>query len=349
MIYLDHAAATKPLPKAIAALINTPQGNPNSTHAAGEAARASLGEALATIVRCIGARSGDIHLFPTATAAAQTAIYSCYAAGYAGQRNATEHHSILERTYIQRFVMQNTAATGRFFIAQMLANNETGEIYGKPELCKGDLWLCDATAALGHIPVDVEQLGCDYLVGDALKFGGVPGAAFLYVRPGAPFFPLIEGGTPPVALACAMAAALKWHTEHMDENRARIELLRETMISSLLAQMDILRVNSWIINISPEAEEKSLLLPHILNVSFDGVDGKALALMLSKRGVMVSAGAACTSGNNEPSHVLMAMYGDENRTRSAIRISLSHENTAEECEQAAKIIAECVQTLREIG
>lgn len=338
MIYLDHAAATPPLTEAIAALINAPQGNPNSTHAAGEAARNALGEALTTIARCIGVKSGDIHLFPTATAAAQTAIYSCYAAGYAGQRNATEHHSILESTYIQRYVMQNTAATGRFFVAQMLANNETGEIYGKPDLNSGDLWLCDATAALGHIPVDVKQLGCDYLIGDALKFGGIPGAAFLYVKPGAPFFPLIEGGTPPVALACAMAAALEWHVEHMAENCAKINSCMDKLYGILTRSVPDLVLNS-----------PRLTMAHMLNVSFPGVDGKALALMLSKRGVMVSAGAACTSGNNEPSHVLMAMYGDENRARSAIRISLSHENTAEECEQAAKIIADCVQTLREIG
>ena len=90
-------------------------------------------------------------------------------------------------------------------------------------------------------------------------------------------------------------------------------------------------------------------LPHILTVSFPGVDGKTLALLLSREGVMVSAGAACTSGDNAPSHVLMAMYGDEQRARGAIRISLSHENTAEECEQAAKKIAECVAHLREIG
>ena len=79
------------------------------------------------------------------------------------------------------------------------------------------------------------------------------------------------------------------------------------------------------------------------------MDGKTLALLCSKRGVMISAGAACTSGNNEPSHVIMAMYGSEIRARSAVRISFSHTNTVEEVKKAASIIAECVAELRAIG
>jgi cysteine desulfurase len=86
--------------------------------------------------------------------------------------------------------------------------------------------------------------------------------------------------------------------------------------------------------------------PYILNVSFIGVENGALALMLSNRGVMVSTGAACTTGDNAPSHVLMAMYGDEARARSAIRISFSHDTTEDEVRIAASEIVECVEMLR---
>ena len=194
MIYLDHAAATPPLPCALAALNSAaPWGNPNSAHAAGEAARNAIEQAYETIAERIGAASGStLYLFPTATAAAQTAIYSLTAAGYGVARYETEHHAVLNSTYIERTTAQNRGANGIAY-ARMLANNETGEIFPPPAREPGMPWLCDATAALGHIPVDVEQLGCSYLIGDALKFGGIPGCAFLYVAPGAPFFPLIEG------------------------------------------------------------------------------------------------------------------------------------------------------------
>ena len=339
MIYLDSAAAYPVLPCALDALTHTSQGNPNSAHAAGEAARDALEQARSKIAAIIGAKPEQIHFFPAATAAAQTAIYSLTAAGYGVVRYDTEHHAVLNSTYIERETAQSRGANGIAY-ARMLANNETGEIYAPPEREPGMPWLCDATAAVGHIPVTVEQLGCTYLIADAMKFGGVPGAAFLYVAPGAPFFPMIEGGTPSVALIAAMAAALEWQTEHMRENTIRMNSLRFGMINELL------EISDSTLNTPYESAET---IPHIINRSLPGVDGKALALLLSKEGVCVSAGAACTTGNNAPSHVLMAMYHDETRARSAIRISLSHENTAAECEQAAKKIAECVAHLRAIG
>ena len=341
MIYFDSAAAARPLPCALSALnsvLTGTWGNPNSSHAVGEAARKILDASEAKIRACIGAKSGRLYFFPTATAAAQTAIFSLTEAGYIVRRNPTEHHSILERTIAEKNAYTTRrcaypASTSMTAYATQLANNETGAILPKPV---GTPWLCDATAAMGHIPIDVEQLGASYVVADALKFGGIPGAAFLWVADGAPYTPLVEGGTFPVALIAAMAAALEWHTEHMDENTKKLEVLQKQFYYHLSE----IPKHKW--NTPMLAPH----LPHILNISFSGVDGKALALLCSKRGVMISAGAACTSGNNEPSHVLMAMCGDEARARSAVRISFSHENTVEEAEQAAKTIAECVAELR---
>ena len=347
MIYLDSAAATRALPCAIETMkqICSVPANPNSSHVIGQDARATLDAATAKIKHLIGANSGTVHYFPTATAAAQNAIYSLTAAGYGVCRYDTEHHSVLAPTFIEQETSKHRGTNGIAY-CRMLSNNETGETFESLRLDKGQYWVCDATAAMGHIPVNVKKLGCHYLIGDALKFGGVPGCAFVWVSDGAPFTPLVEGGTPSVGLICAMAAALEWHVEHMAENTEHIKALREIFVKSFQkACLDY--GNYGLVNGDWESSERQL--PHILNVSFEGVDGKALALMCSKRGVMVSAGAACTSGNNEPSHVLMAMFHDEQRARSAIRISLSHENTPEECEQAAKIIAECVKTLREIG
>ena len=338
-IYLDSASATRPMPLALGALSHVPWGNPNSSHADGQMARQALDHATAKIMRLIGATSGTVHYFPTATAAAQSAIYSAIAVGYATIRYDTEHHSVGDHTFLQTEIAESRPANGHFLHCRMLANNEVGTIYPPVDLPKGDFWLCDATAAMGHIPINVEQLGCHYIVGDSLKFNGIPGCAFVWVADGCPWYDMVEGGTPSVGLICAMASALEWHYEHMAENEKKLREMQWTIFSIL----DEMEESTWN---TPQGRQ---VLPHILNISFSGVDGKALALMCSKRGVMVSAGAACTSGNNEPSHVLMAMYGDEARARSAIRISLSHENTPEECVEAAKIIADCVTQLRAIS
>ena len=339
MIYLDNAAATKILPCVFDALDMAPYANPNSSHALGQEARFVLEQTTNKIKQLIGAKTGEVYFFPTATAAAQNAIYSACVVGYSTIRYDTEHHSVGGPTFVQTEICENRPANGHFLHCRMHSNNETGEIYPAPQLPKGDFWLCDATSSIGHVPFAVEQLGCHYLVADALKFGGIPRCAFLWVADGAPYYSMIEGGTPSVGLIAAMAAALEWQTEHMADNTNDLKLMHFALAQKM----------SEIPNVKINTPLGQPFLPHILNVSFSGVDGKALALMCSKRGVMVSAGAACTSGDNAPSHVLMAMYGDENRARSAIRISLSHENTVEECERAAKIIAECVEQLKALS
>lgn len=333
MIYLDNAAATRPLPCAIEAMNAVLQvsANPNSSHAAGQDARTTLEDARARIARCIGARPDEIHFTPSATAACQWAMETLSQNCAVTQVSAVEHHAVLD------FPVRTNAALDRRGIAQMLANNETGELFVPKRENKTDLLFTDATAAMGHIPIDVKALGVDHLAAGGHKFGAPCGIGFLYARHGAP---LAEQrfGTPPVALACAMASALEWHTEHMEENARKVHSCADAFYDVITRRTECYHLNL-----------ASNRLPHILNVSFDGVDGKALALLCSKRGVMISAGAACTSGNNEPSHVIMSMYHDEARARSAVRISFSHENTAEEAEQAAKIIAECVEQLRAIS
>ena len=216
--------------------------------------------------------------------------------------------------------------------------------FGIKELCQ--LWLCDATAAVGHVPVSFRQIGCDYLVADAIKFGGVSGAAILIAKKDAPLSPLIRGGgqergmrsgTENVPAVCAMATALEWQIEHMEENTMRLTGMRDML------ERELLKIDGAVLN-SPLHTRNCL--PHILNISFLGVDAHALVLLLSKQEVMVSAGAACSNGLNEPSHVIMAMYNDEARARSAIRISLSHENTMGECTYAILAITKAVNHLR---
>ena len=149
----------------------------------------------------------------------------------------------------------------------------------------------------------------------------------------------MRSGTENVPAICAMAAALEWQVEHMEQNTQHIAAMR-AMLFKMLSEIPDHRWNT---------PQNAPTLPHILNVSFNGVDAHALTLLLSKQGVMISAGAACSNGLDEPSHVIMAMYRDEARARSAVRISLSHENTPDEIVEAAKKIAAAVEQLRAIG
>lgn len=347
MIFLDNASATPTLDCAMRAFIVTPFGNPNSANAVGRKASDRLEEARVTMLRLLGAESGDTLIFTSgASEGAALAMKSLCDNCDVVYVNNTDHHCVTE--------YQRTLTGGKHRyktgIARMLVQNEVGDILLPPDISGDSLWACDVTAAIGHIPFafkDYENMS--YAFGDAMKFGGIPGCGFFLAKDGAPISQMIygapiRGGTPPVALISAMAAALEWQCDHMRENLIHVSMaLHPFMLQSLESLGVEFLLNSRLENGTANAS------PYIMNLSFPGVEGSALVLFLSRMGVMVSAGAACTTGDNAPSHVLMAMYGDEERARSAIRISFSHENTLEEVKLAAEKIAEAVRTLRGIS
>lgn len=335
MIYLDNSATTPILPCArevLNTVLSVP-ANPNSSHYCGDAARNRVEEARKVIAKCINARPDEIYFTSGATDACQWAMETLSQNCGLTQVSAVEHHAVMD------FPVRTNSDKPCKGIVQMAVNNETGEVFKMPiRGSRNDLIFTDATAAMGHICLNVNGTAkVDLLAAGAHKFGGPCGVGFLYARRGVKLAER-RTGTPPVALIAAMAAALEWQRDYMEANTCKIDICADVFYETLWN-----KVIGWQTN-SPTNR-----VPNILNVSFDDVDGKALALLCSKRGVMISAGAACTSGNNEPSHVLMAMYHDEQRARSAVRISFSHENTPQEAEQAAKIIAECVETLRAIS
>ncbi len=379
-IYLDSASMSKTLPVAREAFLNAPFGNPSSEHAIGQNARNALEQAREKIAACIGATPEQIIFTSGSTEACNIAINSMPAAFR--RCSPYEHHAVLdggdffskmdvsadlasvadEAATITRFqyeasqYLRNSLTVLRDLrmvaMAQMLANNETGEIYTLPKKQNlgdiPDLVFSDLTAACGHIPLSVSALDIDFGAFGSHKFGGVPGAGVLYAKDPSILSPLIRGGgqergmrsgTENVPAICAMAAALEWQTEHMAENTAKLSKLSEIM------QTELSKIDGILWN-TPLDKPR---LPHILNASFPGVNARALALLLSKEGVMVSPGAACSNGKSEPSHVIMSMFHDEARARSAIRISFSHENTEIEVSEAAEKIKNAVAYLRSIG
>lgn len=335
MIYLDSSSMERPLKCAIDEYnwaISDCFGNPSSAHEYGRRSREALEKARATTADCVKCKESEVYFLSSATEAATLALNSFYLAGVEVKASPYEHHSITEN-----IKPLYAGVKHKICVCQMITCNETGDLFiTRPD---ADYWLCDATAAVGHMQVNFES---DVMVADGLKFGGVPGAAFVLAREGVPLTPLFRGGgqergmragTENVPAICAMAAALKWQTENMERNLLHVTRLRAEMLNRLKGV-------DYLVNAMGETS------PYILNVSFLGVENGALALMLSNRGVMVSTGAACTTGDNAPSRVLMAMYGDEERARSAIRISFSHDTTEDEVRIAASEIVECVEMLR---
>lgn len=348
MIYLDHAAATQPLPCAldiVNLVLRDAWANPNSAHDEGQKAHAIVEASRESVARCLNCKPPEVHFCSSASEAAAWVSKTLYMNCYNIATPKWEHDAIWsaprdwERMYTPKLY-----DNGLF---QMLANNETGEIYDVSAARRenpGALIATDATAAVGQIPVDFADLGADYLFADAMKFGGVPGCAFLIVKDGAPLSDLMHRPTPPAALIAAMAAALEHSCKLMDSNRSHVSSLRREMVNYLKCIPGVMfNYVGYDGGLVPSR------LPGICNVSFDGVEGTALAGLLSREGVMVSTGAACHAGQLEPSRVLLSMGYDEERARSAIRISIGAENSAEDIRRASLIICQCVEQLRSVN
>jgi cysteine desulfurase len=212
------------------------------------------------------------------------------------------------------------------FVSVMMANNEIGtiqDIAGIARLVKdaGAYLHSDAVQAVGKIPVNVEELGVDYLTMSAHKIYGPKGVGALYVRSGAPLFPLIQGGHQEDGfragtynnigiLGFGKAAVLA--RQNLSHYMEEMEALRVRLRDGLLAKVPDIKING----------HPRDVLPNTLNVSFPGAEGESILLALDLSGVEVSTGSACASGSLEPSHVLLAMGVGPELAHGSIRFSM---------------------------
>ena len=205
-------------------------------------------------------------------------------------------------------------------VSVMFVNNEIGSIQPIKSLsdvahAKGALFHTDAVQAVGHVEINVRNLGIDMLSASAHKFNGMKGCGFLYVRKDCKLLPYADGGaqesgyragTENIPGIVAMAAALKNNCSHLKENRKRIKGLEEELL---------------------------MTLPGLISLSFPGADGEAILHRMDLLGICISTGSACNSRDTEISHVLKAIGLDIKYARGTIRISLGKYNTAEDVEK----------------
>lgn len=341
MIYFDNAATTPVLPCAWEAMQAAPEANPSSSHAAGREAKAALEKARAAIARCLNCDPGEVYFTSGATESCNWMVNSMRTRANDIIYSNRLHHAVTES--IKRRSFRFSPREG-FAAIESLVNNETGEIRNRNTWGSLCLFGLDATAAVGHIPIDFHTLGADYMAFGGHKFGAPKGIGALIVRRGCPIAPMIfggaqergmRGGTVSAPLACAMAAALEWHTDHMEENITHLITVRDRLLRRLTESGVEYRVNGG-----------KNVTAHILSLTFPGVYGASLAAALSEWGVMVSTGSACSSGENRASENLIASGLTEEEALSTVRFSFDWQNTPSEADEAAKIIAQLIPTLR---
>lgn len=361
MIYMDNAATTPLCEAAKKAIIEHLDdfGNPSSTHEAGRQARILVENAREKIAKCINADPSEIYFTSGGSEANTLALNKRrYSAS-----SKFEHHSVVadwpkisitKDGFIKSHKLNNMLSEWWDIpfdvMSCMYVNNEIGTIQPIKDLSSvahkyGILLHTDAVQAMPYMHIDVKELGCDMLSASGHKCGAPKGVGFLYANARSRVKRVINGGkqensvrpgTENVLGIISMAAALEDTVEHMDERNEYIKTLRDNLLDKLL-KIDGAHINGSLEN----------RVPGNINIRFDGVSGSRLVALCSLYGVYISAGSACNEGIPTHSHVLKAIGLSDSETLSSVRITLGHQNTEEEINEAADIITALVKRIRD--
>lgn len=369
-IYADNAATTKLDKTTLEAMLPwllEEYGNASQLYAFARKPKKALADARATIAECIGALPEEIYFTSGGTESDNWVIKSSAFSDSKKQvmiTSAFEHHAILHSCstiehfgypvvymspsnegYITPENLEKHITENTRLVSIIFANNELGSIQPIQELCKvahahGALFHTDAVQAVGHIKINVHELGVDFLSASAHKFNGPKGIGFLFIRKGAELRPYVDGGsqenlhragTENVASIVGMAAALKTNSDSLDKNQLHILKLEKQLLARLDESGVVYRCNC--------VESK---LPGLLSLSFPDKDGEAILHRMDLMGISISTGSACDSVNAEISHVLKAIHLAENYAKGTIRISLGKNNTQEDVENIVASLVKIV-------
>lgn len=379
-VYADNAATTSVSKTALDAMmpfLTEQYGNPSSLYAFAQNAKTALNEARETIASLIGAADpGEIYFTSGGSEADNQAIRS--AAFYGAKKGKKhiistkfEHHAVLHTLdKLQRegfditlldvhedgvVRLEDVKAAIRpdtALVTVMFANNEIGTVQPIKEigaLCRerGIPFHTDAVQAMGHVPVNVQEMNIDMLSLSGHKFHSPKGVGVLYAKKGMPLVNIIEGGaqekgkragTENMPGIVAMAAALKESVENMDANTAKIIPMRDKLFTELS------KIPHSKINGSLEHH-----VPGTVNMCFEGIEGESLLLMLDQEGICASSGSACTSGSLDPSHVLLALGLPHEVAHGSLRLSIGEYNDMAQIDHIIEVVPKVVDYLRNIS
>jgi cysteine desulfurase len=374
-IYMDHAATTPVHPEVVDTMIPYFQhayGNPSSVHQFGRVGKTALDTARKTIALSLSCESNEIIFTSGGTEADNFALFGAALAnrekGNHIITSSIEHHAVLhtcekleklgfEVTYLPvdetgMVRLQDVADAIRsetILISIMYGNNEVGTIQPIAQIAslakeKGILVHTDAVQAYGIIPLNTRQLSVDMLSVSAHKINGPKGVGALYLSQTTRIEPHLFGGsqekkrragTENVPGIMGFAKAVELTQAVMEQKQTVFKEIRQALLRTL-KENNV----SFFINGHPTE-----FLPHILNLSFPGIDSEVMLMNLDLAGVAASSGSACTAGSLSVSHVLEAMGLDEGRLKSAIRFSFGMNNTAEQAVLVGQQITQIVKRL----
>lgn len=376
IVFFDNASTTPIDPRVQKEMINAMEftfGNPSSIHALGRQSRAKIEQARKIIAKGINASIGEIFFTSSASESNNTILNRCIIDQHVTRiiTSKIEHPCVVntvenlkkEKNIEVHFLNVSTLGNidleelncilkeqpktaGKTLVSLMMGNNEIGtmnDIATISRICKeyGALLHSDAVQALGKFPVNVVELGVDYLSGTAHKFHGPKGAAFMYISGENLIKPYIIGGsqernmragTENIIGIVGLAKSFELAILEMNERKEKILSIREAFLTRLNQNFSDLEYNG---------DETSDFLYHILSVSFPASPKNEMLLYnLDINNICISAGSACSSGTNAASHVISNTRPDSERT--TIRFSFSFLNTLAEVEYVIQKLIEIV-------
>ncbi|GHU42096.1 cysteine desulfurase [Spirochaetia bacterium] len=382
-IYLDYNATTPLKEEVKTELIKDFEiyGNASSMHESGRFARARVEEARRSVGDLIGAPASTI-IFTSGGSESNNTVFQTFRRIAQDEKGvllksgkteiittAIEHPCVLNASsYLKSLGFKVTflpvdeygkikmdaykAALNEntLLVSVMIANNEIGTIQDIKEITrlakeKGAWMHCDGVQAVGKIPVDVDDLGIDYLTMSAHKIYGPKGMGALYCRKGAPLYPLIHGGHQEDGLRAGtynnlgilgFGKAAELAKKDLPAYAKEIPALRDRLREGLLAKVPTIKINGHPVD----------MLPNTLNVSFPGAEGESILLSLDLKGIEASTGSACASGSLDPSHVLMAIGVWPELAHGSIRFSLGWGITKEDIDYVIETVPPIISRLR---
>jgi cysteine desulfurase len=376
IIYFDHAATTPTRSEVLEDMLpwfGEKFGSASTLYSMGREAQQAVSEARESVAKLINANTDEIYFTSGGTESDNWATIGAALANESkGNHLITskiEHHAILESmhflekrgfevTYLPvdadglvdpedvlRAITDKTT-----LITIMHANNEIGTIQPVEEIgaiCRERRihFHTDTVQTVGHIPVDVNSIGCNSLAISAHKLYGPKGIGVMYLRKGSRIQKFMQGGgqeanrragTHNVPGIVGLGIAARLAIEEMESEVHRLTAMRDAIIDGITIRIPKVRLNG----------HRTKRLPNNVNMSFAGIEGESTILLLDMQGFCVSSGSACTSGSLDPSHVLLSLGMKHEDAHGSLRMTLGRSNTMEHVEKLLDTLPPIVERLR---
>ena len=374
--YFDHAATTaldKEVLEEMLPYFNNKYGNPSSLYSIGRISKKAIDEARKRVATAINSEPKEIYFTGGGSESDNIAIKGiAYANREKGNHIITskiEHPAILnscktlekegfnvsylnvdENGLVNLGELKRAINNRTILISIMFANNEIGTIQEVEEIGKiarenNIIFHTDSVQAVGNIKIDVQSMNIDLLSMSAHKFYGPKGVGAIYIREGIKCNKLQDGGhqeknrragTENVPGIVGLGKAIEIANNNLEEYNYNLKILRDYYEVQLEKNIPNIKING----------HRKKRLSGNSNISFEFIEGETLLLKLDEKGICVSTGSACSSGNDSPSHVLTAIGLDKTKAKGSLRVTFGKENTKEEVDYLVEALIEIVSELR---